>query len=140
LKNLELLMKTRFFRFAAFFCSFFLMLSFLLISPSPVWAYQAASGEGGGGSLNSGAEPSEPKAGGSFNEHVNSAAMNGINGGLAGGLAVGAAAGGPVGVAKGFVTGAVANIAKGCLSGCHESNNEPKNTQSNGNSKQNPYN
>jgi hypothetical protein len=132
LKNLELLMKTRLFRFAAFFCSVFLMLSCFLISPSPAWAYQAADSDGGSSNSDSGSSGS--KDGGSFNEHLNSAAMNGINGGLSGAVA-GGVIGGSAAVAPGFVAGSVGKVLDGCLSGCHESPPKYK-----GNSKQNPDN
>jgi fructose-specific phosphotransferase system IIC component len=105
-------MKSKFFRLAILFCSVLIMVSCLLVSPSPGWARQM---NGGGGSS---------PDGGSLREHLERVGID-LGFGMKSGAAEGAAIGGRKGVVPGAIGGGVAKVVEGC-STCHDGSRPDK--------------
>lgn len=116
-------MRAKFFRLAALFCAVLLMVSCLLVSPTPVWARQMDGGSGGG-STTEGSGGSARADEGSLGAHIDRANRD-LGAGAVGGAAGGFVVGGPKGVIPGAVAGAIGKAAEGCTN-CHDGSRPDK--------------
>jgi hypothetical protein len=112
-------MKSWFSRLSALLCTFLLLLSCLLVSPSPAWAKQMSDGGGGGPVSGSGGGGGRNKDEGSFVSHAHNVFIDFVKGAMSGAAAGAVTTKTPAGTATGAIAGGVAGAVDGCTGGCH---------------------
>jgi hypothetical protein len=117
-------MKSKFFRLAVLFCAALLIVSCLLVAPTPVWARQMDGGSGGGSLTSEGNGGTASADEGSFDAHIDRANID-LGNGMKSGAAEGAAVAGRKGVIPGAIGGGVAKVVEGCTT-CHDGSRPDK--------------